>query len=81
MRREIVNNEKIMETMTFQYNPADVFMSNLVAMIRSVKNIKIINDTAADVPNAETLQAIEDVRNGKVFHAASTDDLFKQILG
>lgn len=40
-----------MKTMTFQYNPADVFMSNLVALIRSVKNINIVSDTAADVPN------------------------------
>ncbi len=45
-------------------------------MIRSIKKIKIINDTAVDVPNAETLKAIEDARNGKVYHAANTEDLF-----
>lgn len=30
---------------------------------------------------AGTLEAIDDIKNGRVYHASSTEDLFKQILG
>ena len=29
----------------------------------------------------ETLEAVQDIKAGKVYHATSTDDLFQQILG
>ena len=31
--------------------------------------------------DAETLEAVEDVKRGKVYHAKNTEDLFDQILG
>lgn len=37
--------------------------------------------TFEEEPNATTLRAIEDVRAGKTYKAASTEDLIKQILG
>lgn len=70
-----------METITFQYNPADTMVARLIDMLRAIKNIRITTDTATDTPNRETLQAIRDAQNGNVFHADSTDDLFHQILG
>lgn len=45
-------------------------------MAKSEKNIKI--DPAKN-PNYETLEAIEEVENGKVFRASDTEDLFIQL--
>ena len=70
-----------METFSFQYNPADAMIARVIDLIRAIKDIRITTDTAADIPDRGTLQAIRDVQNGNVFHADSTDDLFRQILG
>lgn len=71
----------IMETVTIKYNPADAVAQAILDLIRKVKSITIVEDSSEYVPNKETLQAIEDIKNGKVYHAANADDLFKQILG
>ena len=71
-----------MESMTIRYNPANAFVNAVISLIRQTKAIKIIDDTAAEyVPNKETLEAIDDIKNGRVYHAGSTEDLFEQILG
>ncbi len=71
-----------METMTIRYNPANDFARTLVNLLRQTKAIKIMSDSGVTYePNAETLEAVNDVKNGRVYHAANTEDLFKQILG
>ena len=71
-----------METMTIRYNPANDFARTLVNLLRQPKAIKIMSDSGVTYePNAETLEAVDDVKNGRVYHAANTEDLFKQILG
>ena len=71
-----------METMTIRYNPANDFVLSLINLLRKTKAIKIVSDSGVTYePNAETLEAIEDVKNGRVYHASGTEDLFKQILG
>ena len=70
-----------METMTIEYNPSNALVRPVIELIQQVKGIKIISRTAECVPNAETLEAIQDIKDGKVFHAQNTEDLFQQILG
>ena len=69
-----------METMTIQYNPSNEFVQNLMNLIRSTEMIKIIEDTALDKPNAETIEAFKDAEQGKMHHAKNVDELFEQIL-
>lgn len=71
-----------METMTIKYNPSNAFAGALVELIKKTKSIKILSDSRDEYkPNDDTLRAIDDIRKGKVYHAANTEDLFKQILG
>ena len=70
-----------METLTIKYNPADAIVQSIIELMRKVQSIKIVEDSAEYVPNAETLEAVEDVKRGKVYHAKNTEDLFDQILG
>lgn len=72
-----------MYTLTLQIENAAILQS-LKKICKAMNGVKILTNraqTSKDVPNATTIKAIEDVRNGKTFSAASTDDLFNQILG
>ena len=69
------------QTMTIEYNPSDSLVQSVIGLIQQVKNIRIVSRSDEDVPNAETLAAIQDIKEGKVYHAKNTDDLFQQILG
>ena len=70
-----------METMTIRYNPANDFARTLVNLLRQTKAIKIMSDSGVTYePNAETLEAVNDVKNGRVYHAANTEDLFTTLI-
>ena len=70
-----------METMTIRYNPANDFARTLVNLLRQTKAIKIMSDSGVTYePNAETLEAVNDVKNGRVYHAANTEDLFTNLI-
>ena len=59
-------------------------LQSLKKICSAMNGVRILNNqgqVSEDVPNAITVKAIDDVRNGKTFKASSTDDLFKQILG
>ena len=70
-----------MQTMTIQYNPANALVQPIIELIQQVKGIKIISRSDEYVPDDETLEAVQDIKAGKEYHATSTDDLFQQILG
>ena len=72
-----------MYTLTLQIDSPAILQS-LKKICRAMNGVRILNSreqVSEDIPNATTVKAIEDVRNGKTFKASSTDDLFKQILG
>ena len=71
----------MMQTMTIEYNPADALVQSVLGLIQQVKKIHIVSRSDEYVPNAETLEAIQDVKEGRVYHAKNTEDLFQQILG
>ncbi|MBQ7258788.1 MAG: hypothetical protein IJS57_02465 [Paludibacteraceae bacterium] len=67
--------------MTIEYNPADALVQSVIGLILQVKKIRVVSQSDEYVPNAETLEAIKDVKEGRVYHAKNTEDLFQQILG
>ena len=72
-----------MYTLTLQIENSAILHS-LKNICRAMNGVNILHprtQASKDVPNATTIKAIDDVRNGKTFSASSTDDLFKQILG
>ncbi len=69
-----------METITFEYNPNNELAQSVIGLIKKISSIKIISDSSNEITNKKTLEAINDVENGKVYHAKNTEDLFKQIL-
>ena len=71
----------MMQTMTIEYNPADELVQSVLGLIQQVKKIRVVSRSDEYVPNAETLKAIQDVKEGRVYHAKNTEDLFQQILG
>lgn len=71
----------MMQTMTIEYNPADALVQSVIGLILQVKKIRVVSQSDEYVPNAETLEAIKDVKEGRVYHAKNTEDLFQQILG
>ena len=70
-----------MQTMTIQYNPASRLVRPIIELIQQVKGIKVLSQSEKYEPDDETLEAVQDIKAGKVYHATSTDDLFQQILG
>lgn len=69
----------MMQTMTIEYNPADALVQSVIGLIQQVKKIRVVSQSDEYVPNAETLEAIKDVKEGRVYHAKNTEDLFQQI--
>ena len=55
-------------------------MNRLIKVIELMKGVSIVN--VISTPKKSGLDAaLEDVKEGRVYKAKSTDDLFKQILG
>ena len=54
-------------------------------MIVGVTSVKVQKDTKSKeydiTKTAGYREAMDDVKNGRVYHADSVDDMFKQILG
>ena len=70
-----------METIIIKYNPSDALALAAIQLLQRIKGITFVQPKEEYVPNEETLEAIEDIKNGKVYHAKNTEDLFQQILG
>ena len=68
-----------METMTIQYNPANVYVKTLVSLIKQTKAIKIVEAYEA-VPNAETLAAMKEAREGNLKTYSNVRDMMSDIL-
>ena len=54
------------------------------SLLRGVEEVKVVkNKTASkDITQTKGFQeAMKDVREGRVYHAESVDDMFQQILG
>jgi hypothetical protein len=51
----------------------------LVINLRGVKNVTVSDDNVAEIPNAETRAAIQELRAGKGIKCKSIDDLFEQL--
>ncbi len=53
-------------------------------MLKGVTAVRIVrdSDTEPDITTTAGYQeAMDDIRDGKVYHASSAEDMFKQILG
>ncbi len=53
-------------------------------MLKGVTAVRIVrdSDTEADITTTAGYQeALDDIREGRVYRASSTEDMFKQILG
>ena len=68
-----------MKQMILQFENASV-MNRLIKVVELMKGVSIVE--VISTPKKSGLDAaLEDVREGRVYKAKSTDDLFQQILG
>lgn len=68
-----------MKQLILQFEDTRV-MNRLIKVIELMKGVSIVN--VISTPKKSGLDAaLEDVKEGRVYKAKSTDDLFKQILG
>ena len=70
-----------METMTIQYNSANALVRSIIELIQQVKGIKIISRSDEYVPNAETLAAIKEAREGDLKTYSDVQTMLDDILG
>lgn len=69
-----------METMTIQYNPGNVLVRPIIELIQQVKGIKIVSRSDGYVPNAETLAAMKEAREGNLKTYSDVQTMLKDIL-
>jgi len=51
-------------------------------MLQGVTSVKVRKTETPDITKTSGYrQAMEDIKEGRVYHADSTEDMFKQILG
>ena len=68
-----------MKQLILQFEDTRV-MNRLIKVIELMKGVSIVN--VISTPKKSGLDAaLDDVKEGRVYKAESTDDLFKQILG
>ena len=68
-----------MKQLILQFENANV-MNRLIKVIELMKGVSIVDVTST--PKKSGLDAaLEDVKEGRMYKAEGTDDLFKQILG
>ena len=68
-----------MKQLILQFEDARV-MNRLIKVIELMKGVSIVDVTST--PKKSGLDAaLDDVKEGRMYKAESTDDLFKQILG
>ena len=70
-----------METMNIQYNPTSLLVQPIIELIQQVKGIKIISRTDTFVPNAKTIAAMKEAREGNLKTYSDVDAMMKDILG
>lgn len=72
-----------MTTMTIQIDDPSIIPS-LKKVLSAIEGVVVLpqkkRSATTDVPNATTLKAIKDVKDGKTFKASSVDDLLTQCL-
>ncbi len=51
-----------------------------IELLQRIKGVTIISQPKTYKPNAETVEAIEEVRSGKCKHYKSADEMFDDIL-
>jgi antitoxin component of RelBE/YafQ-DinJ toxin-antitoxin module len=54
-------------------------LKKLVTNLKGVKKVTVTDDLAAEIPNAETRAALEELRAGKGIRCKNVDDLFEQL--
>ena len=69
-----------MATMTIQYNPASTIVRPIIELLQQMKGIKIISRSDAYVPNAETLAAIKEAREGNLKTYSDVHEMLNDIL-
>lgn len=69
-----------METMTIQYNPGNVLVRPIIELIQQVKGIKIVSRSDGYVPNAETLAAMKEAREGNLKTYSDVQTMLNDIL-
>ena len=67
--------------MTIQYNPTSLLVQPIIELIQQVKGIKIISRTDTFVPNATTIAAMKEAREGNLKTYSDVDAMMKDILG
>lgn len=70
----------VMETMTIQYNPTNVLVRPIIELIQQVKGIKIVSRSDEFVPNAETLAAMKEAREGNLKTYSDVQEMLNDIL-
>ncbi|MDR0694188.1 MAG: hypothetical protein LBF81_02675 [Prevotellaceae bacterium] len=72
-----------MVTMNITFdNPAILpALEALITNLKGVKEVTISDGNAAEMPNAETRAAIQELRAGKGIKCKNIDDLFEQLNG
>ncbi len=53
-------------------------------LLKGVTSVRVIRDSAMESDITTTAgyqEAMDDIHEGRVYHASSTEDMFKQILG
>ena len=57
-------------------------LRNLLMQMRGVSNVSISTDNDFDITSTPAYkEAMEDIANGRVYHAANAKEMFAQILG
>lgn len=51
-------------------------------LLKGVGSVKVVKSPSKDITKTSGYrEAMNDIKNGRVYHAESADDMFKQILG
>ena len=80
-RKGLTKTNTTMETMTIRYNPANAVVMAAIELIKNIKAIKIVNDSRTEyVPNAATLAAAEEAKQGNLKSYSNVQDLMNDIL-
>ena len=66
--------------MTIRYNPTNVLVRPIIELIQQVKGIKIVSRSDEFVPNAETLAAMKEAREGNLKTYSDVQEMLNDIL-
>lgn len=79
-----ITNHNAMATIVLQV-PDESLVSKVkqaCKMLMGVASVKVQKPKETDITKTAGYKAaMDDVRNGRVYHASSVDDMFEQILG